>query len=186
MELTGQRWLAPARWRQYSQARSLASGVCWRLVMVSISLCVRYLGSPSRSASIWRRLVEARVDGTLRVGLASPRIGRRAVELEFHEVFGRHQLGRPRARHEVAVGAPGMPRADMAKGVDHAFAREDAVRYHELGDDAVEIAHAMTPFRSGREPHPPMRASFSEAPRLASALFSPKRTAPWPVFLAKP
>ena len=54
------------------------------------------------------------------------------------------QLGRDRARQQVAAGMVGMAEAHVTVGVDDVLVGEDAVGNHELARDPVEIAHGLS------------------------------------------
>ena len=74
------------------------------------------------------------VDEALEEHAAAALIDRIGVEVELHDVLGRHQRRRPRARQQIALRICRMPDADMAPGVEHAVLRQDAA----CGDQVVD------------------------------------------------
>ena len=50
-------------------------------------------------------------------------IERYALAVEFHQVFGGHERGCPRARHDEMARVCRVPATDVAQRVDHAFVR---------------------------------------------------------------
>ena len=87
------------------------------------------------------RLVEAAMDEALEIGRLAARIDRLALERELHDVVLLDAVRRPRPRQEEALRIVGMPRADMAERVDHAFGREDAVGGDEFFEQSIELGH---------------------------------------------
>jgi hypothetical protein len=77
----------------------------------------------------------------LEIGGAAPGVDRRAVEGELHDVVVLDAVGRARARQQIAPRVLGMARADMAEGIHHAFAGEDAVGGDEFFDQVVQLGH---------------------------------------------
>ena len=78
-------------------------------------------------------------------------LDRLAVEVELHDVLGRHTAGRLGGRHEETIRSRGMPHADMAEAVDHALPVEDAVGGHEIVDQRLEIARLRRRARVRRD-----------------------------------
>src|SRR5262245_13745128 len=81
------------------------------------------------------------MDEPLEIRRPPARIDRRAVERELHDVVGLDAVGRARARQQVALRIVGMAHADVAEGIHHALARENAVSGHEFFDEVVELGH---------------------------------------------
>jgi hypothetical protein len=73
------------------------------------------------------RLVDLAVDHPLGIELHLGLDERSRVERELQDVGQLNQLGRARARQQVAPGIAGVAAADMAEGVEHAFMGENAV-----------------------------------------------------------
>src|SRR5262249_9149154 len=63
------------------------------------------------------------------------------VEAQFDDVVALDQLGCERAGEEKVLRIVGIANADMAVGVHHLLAREDAIGDDEVLNDGVEIAH---------------------------------------------
>ena len=80
------------------------------------------------------RLVDFGVDEALQEHRSAARIYGVAVEVEFHDVVGRHQRRRQRARHQEMIGIGGMAGADMAKTIQHAEIGENAASGHDVID----------------------------------------------------
>ena len=77
------------------------------------------------------------------VRLAPGRIDRGTVAGELHQIFGLDAFGSPRARQQIAVRPIGVANADMPERIDHALAREDAVRRHQLVE-SLRQSHRST------------------------------------------
>src|SRR4051812_7480059 len=125
------------------------------------------------------RLVDLAVDEALAHRLARARVERIALEVVLDHVVLGDQLGRERARHEVAAGVAVGACADVAVGVDDAVLGEDAVRAGEIFDEA----HPMLPFLGQSALMP---AAFTTRDQRASSLFTraPKRSGgPPPAFM---
>ena len=85
------------------------------------------------------------MDEALEIGRAAARIDRLALERELHDVVLLDAVRRARARQQEALRIVGMARADMAEGVDHAFAGEDAVGGDDFFEQGVELGHSSVP-----------------------------------------
>ena len=68
----------------------------------------------------------------LGVRLAASRIDRGAVKGELHQIVDVDAFGGPCAREKIAVRPVRRANAHMPERIDHAFAREDAVRRHQF------------------------------------------------------
>ena len=55
-----------------------------------------------------------------------------AVEIELHDVVGRHQGRRTRSRHQEPIGVARMTHRDVASRIEHALVREDPTRGREI------------------------------------------------------
>ncbi len=66
---------------------------------------------------------------------------RLTVHAEFDDVVARYQFRRERTREEEMIGLVGMADADMAIGIHHVFARENAIGDHEVVHDRVDFIH---------------------------------------------
>ena len=64
-----------------------------------------------------------------------------AVEVELHQIVERDQFRAARSRKEKAVRALWMPYADVAKGIDHLFVRENSVGSHEVAESVLQVTH---------------------------------------------
>jgi hypothetical protein len=73
------------------------------------------------------RLVNLAMDDALGIKLDGRRMHGARLEIEFENIAGFNQLGRARARQQIAPGLVRMTQADMPEGVDHAFMGEDAI-----------------------------------------------------------
>ena len=80
------------------------------------------------------RPVDFAVNEALQEQGSPPRVHGIAVEIEFHDVVGRDQRGRKRARHQEAIGVGGMAGADMAETVENAEIGEDTAAGHDVFD----------------------------------------------------
>ena len=80
------------------------------------------------------RLIDFAVNEAFEVHRAATLIDRRAVEVVFEDVLGRHQCGRHAARHQVAVRILVVPRADMAKAIHDALVVQNMIGRHEVID----------------------------------------------------
>ena len=87
------------------------------------------------------RLVDAPVDGPLGVHRAALLVQRFAFQRVLHEIRSVHQLGSARPGQDVAVGAFRMADADVAEGVHHFLAGEDAVGCDQVLKLPVEVGH---------------------------------------------
>src|SRR4030095_9404398 len=71
-------------------------------------------------------LIDPSMQKSLDEGLAGVVVARSAVERELHDVVGRHELRRERARHQESIGALRMPHRYVAGGIEHPLIDEDA------------------------------------------------------------
>src|SRR4051812_10000609 len=124
-------------------------------------------------ADVRAPLVDGAVDETLGVRRAPARVDRRAVEREFHEIVGRDQLRAARAGHQEAVWALRVADADMAERIDHAFAREDAVRDRKL----AQLVSQIVSFVMSRTPRVRQSTVFGTTPSKEAR--STERTLFW-------
>src|SRR5258706_4607475 len=85
--------------------------------------------------NIGARLINLAVNEALEKTRAAVRVDCIAVEIVLDDVGGRHQRGRYRARHQIAVRRTGMAQRDVAKTVDHALRGEYAARRGEVRDE---------------------------------------------------
>ncbi len=81
------------------------------------------------------------MDEALEIGRLAARVDRLALERELHDVVLLDAVRRPRPRQEEALRIVGVPRADMAERVDHAFGRQDAVGGDEFFEQSIELGH---------------------------------------------
>src|SRR5688572_11425240 len=81
--------------------------------------------------------VDLAMDVALDEALARIAGRRLAVRAELHQVGGRDQRRRARARHDEAVGAPVAARADVPVGIQHLVQREDAAAGDQVLDEAA-------------------------------------------------
>src|SRR5262249_44815612 len=91
------------------------------------------------------RLVDLRVDETLRVDRSVAAVDRLRLEVELHDVRLADTARRERGRHQEAVLALGMADADMAEAVDHTLAVENAIGGDEIVDRRTEIGWRLRP-----------------------------------------
>ncbi len=81
------------------------------------------------------------MDEALEIGRLAAGIDRLALERELHDVVLLDAIRRPRARQEEVLRVIGMPDADVAERVDHAFGRQDAVGGDEFFEEGIELGH---------------------------------------------
>jgi hypothetical protein len=82
-------------------------------------------------------LIDPAMQKSLDEGLAGVVVARSAVERELHDVVGRHELRRERARHQESIGALRMPHRYVAGGIEYPLIDEDAARGGEIFDDGA-------------------------------------------------
>jgi hypothetical protein len=81
------------------------------------------------------RAVDLAVDEPLDERRAPSGVDRLGIEVVLEDVGGGHELGRQRARHEIAVRIGGMAHAHVAVSVEDVLIDEDAVGRHEVVDE---------------------------------------------------
>ena len=89
------------------------------------------------------RFVDGGMNEPLEIERALLVAHRLAVQPELDDIVAFDQFGRHRAREEEMFRVVGIADADMAVGVHHLLAREDAVGDDEILDDGVEVAHGF-------------------------------------------
>src|SRR5215472_12813838 len=72
--------------------------------------------------------VDGSVDEALEIGRSTIASDSFAIEGQFHDIRGYHQLGTARARLQEAPGIQRVPDADMAKCVEDPFTRKNTIR----------------------------------------------------------
>ena len=83
---------------------------------------------------IGANLVDLAVDETLDIRAASAGVDRVIIEIVFHDVLGRYQGRRARARDEIMSWVFRRANADMAKAVEDILICQDVVREHQIGE----------------------------------------------------
>ena len=81
------------------------------------------------------RPVDLPVDEALQIETASLPVHGHAVEIVLEDVVGGDQLRSQRTCHEVAIGIPVVPDADVAPRVNHAVIGQDAIGGDEVVDE---------------------------------------------------
>src|SRR5262245_529948 len=81
------------------------------------------------------RLVNFAMDKTFEKTGPATCVDRITVQVVFHDVVGRDQRRRDRARHQITAGDLGMAQRNVTKGVDHAVRRKYAAGRGDIRDD---------------------------------------------------
>jgi hypothetical protein len=96
------------------------------------------------------RLVDLPMQKSLGVEILSAAVYGFVVQIELEDVSGAYQLGSQRAREQVAAGIEIVPHAHVSPSVQHAFARQHAVRGHQVRDEFRVRASGRSEARATR------------------------------------
>ncbi len=85
--------------------------------------------------------VDFAVDETLQIGCASVVVLRVRLQVKRHDIGSAHELGRQRARKQIAIRALRMADAHVAEAVENAKTGENPVGRDQIIDRGGKQAH---------------------------------------------